>query len=235
MAKLYLGTREVTPSIYKLSNEIPSYAITNGSINKNSAVLDGTEFSNVTAIMSWDYGFYKCYLSGILNLPGVFTIAENSMAHCFDGNRISSFDLSNLFMVEQKGLSYAFANGSNLTNVTFPLLSNILEYGLEHIFDGCSNLTTVTCEDLFGIVDEGALEGAFRRCTSLANIYFYNLANDISLDAFVNMMTSTGYNITHTLHFPSNMESTIQGLTGYPNFGGTSGYVVLAYDLPATS
>jgi hypothetical protein len=49
------------------------------------------------------------------------------------------------------------------------------------------------------------------------------------------MLNSTGTTTTHTLHFPSNLESTIQGLSGYPTFGGTSGYVVLAYDLPATS
>ena len=36
-----------------------------------------------------------------------------------------------------------------------------------------------------------------------------------------------------TVHFPSNLVSTIQGLTGYPNFGGTN--TVLAFDLPATS
>ena len=48
------------------------------------------------------------------------------------------------------------------------------------------------------------------------------------------MMQNTGTTTTHTLHFPSNLESTIQGLTGYPLFSGTSGYVVCAFDLPAT-
>lgn len=36
-----------------------------------------------------------------------------------------------------------------------------------------------------------------------------------------------------TVHFPSNLESTIQGLAGYPNFGGTN--TTLLFDLPATS
>jgi hypothetical protein len=49
------------------------------------------------------------------------------------------------------------------------------------------------------------------------------------------MMQGTGSTVTHTIHFPSNLESTIQTLTGYPLFGGTSGKVVLAFDLPATS
>ena len=36
-----------------------------------------------------------------------------------------------------------------------------------------------------------------------------------------------------TVHFPSNLESRIQGLTGYPNFGGTN--TTILFDLPATS
>lgn len=35
------------------------------------------------------------------------------------------------------------------------------------------------------------------------------------------------------LHFPSNMSSTIAGLNGYPNFGGTD--TIIAFDLPATT
>lgn len=35
------------------------------------------------------------------------------------------------------------------------------------------------------------------------------------------------------VHFPSNMQSTIAGLQGYPSFGGW--YTTLAFDLPATS
>ena len=39
---------------------------------------------------------------------------------------------------------------------------------------------------------------------------------------------------TVTIHFPSNLQSTISQLDGYPLFGGESGYIVLAFDLPAT-
>lgn len=35
------------------------------------------------------------------------------------------------------------------------------------------------------------------------------------------------------VHFPSNLESIVSGLTGYPNFGGTN--TTIAFDLPATS
>jgi hypothetical protein len=55
------------------------------------------------------------------------------------------------------------------------------------------------------------------------------------VNQFQNLLTSTGSAITHTLHFPSNLESKISSLTGYPTFGGTSGYVTLLFDLTATS
>ena len=75
--------------------------------------------------------------------------------------------------------------------------------------------------------------------TALRDVYFNGLRTT-SFGAtyktqFTNMMQGTGTSVTHTLHFPSNMEATISTLTGYPLFGGSSGYVVCAFDLPATS
>jgi hypothetical protein len=49
------------------------------------------------------------------------------------------------------------------------------------------------------------------------------------------MLSNTGTSRTHTIHFPSNLQTKISTLSGYPNFGGTNGYVTLAFDLPATS
>ena len=75
-------------------------------------------------------------------------------------------------------------------------------------------------------------------CKALTDVYFPALTTTSfgsRVNQFFSMMSSTGTNVTHTLHFPSNLESTIQGLQGYPTFGGTSGYVVCAFDLPATS
>ena len=48
------------------------------------------------------------------------------------------------------------------------------------------------------------------------------------------MLLNTGTDVVHTIHFPSNLQSTIQQQNDYPLFGGDSDYVVLAFDLPAT-
>ena len=78
----------------------------------------------------------------------------------------------------------------------------------------------------------------FNNCTALTDVYFPALTTtsfSSRVNQFNMMMSGTGANVTHTLHFPSNLESKIQTLTGYPTFGGTSGYVVLAFDLPQTN
>jgi hypothetical protein len=77
----------------------------------------------------------------------------------------------------------------------------------------------------------------FNGCTALTTVSFPALTTSSFgsyINQFTNMLKLTGNTVTHTLHFPSNLESTIQGLTGYPLFGGISGYVVCAFDLPAT-
>ena len=98
-----------------------------------------------------------------------------------------------------------------VVNISFPLLDSLSNYSLQLALGG---------NDL------------------LENVYF-NALKTTSFGsyttAFVNILTASGTNKTHTLHFPSNLQSTISGLTGYPNFGGTSGYVTLAFDLPATT
>lgn len=126
------------------------------------------------------------------------------------------------------------------TSFTFSLPSNVTDvgkHGLIYAFYGCTGLTTVDLSSLTSVGTNG-LANAFRNCTGLTDIYFRALTTSsfgTYKNQFNNMMTATGTSKTHTLHFPSNMESTILGLTGYPLFGGTSGYVVLVYDLPATS
>jgi len=101
----------------------------------------------------------------------------------------------------------------------------------------CSNLVTVSFGSLSQIFGSNALNSAFVYATKLENIYFNSLTTSSFgsyKNQFSNMMQSTGSNVIHTIHFPSNLESTIQTLTGYPLFGGTNGKVVLSFDLPAT-
>ena len=88
------------------------------------------------------------------------------------------------------------------------------------------------------IIGFSACQNMLKNCKALTDVYFPALTTtsfSSRVNQFDMMMSGSGTNVTHTLHFPSNLESKIQTLTGYPTFGGTSGYVVLAFDLPQTN
>ena len=129
---------------------------------------------------------------------------------------------------------------TGLTSISFPKLTTVSgSTGSSYILRECSNLEKVYFPKLTTVTGNGAFLGAFFRCTALTDIYFNSLKTSSFGSSIVNqfnsMMSGTGTSVVHTLHFPSNLQSTISGLTSYPNFGGTSGYVTLAFDLPATS
>lgn len=138
------------------------------------------------------------------------------------------------------GLYYTFDSCRNLTSANFPELSSIdYTQGMSYTFINCSALTSISFPMLDSIQGNNAMSYTFRNCTGLTSVSFPALTttsfgSDYT-NQFTGMMTGTGTSKTHTIHFPSNMESTISELTGYPNFGGTNGYIVLSYDLPATS
>ena len=85
--------------------------------------------------------------------------------------------------------------------------------------------------------------GAFQICKNITDIYFNALKTTSfgsNVNQFNNMFNSGSNGTAATsgnvnVHFPSNLQTTIAGLTGYPLFGGASGRVTLLFDLQATS
>jgi hypothetical protein len=135
------------------------------------------------------------------------------------------------------GLYSAFNGCTGLTSVDLSSLTTIGSMGLYSTFWGCTGLTGVNFSSLTTIGSTG-FDNTFNGCTKIKSISFPAL-NTTSFGSYTNqfgtMMFNTGTTTTHTLHFPSNLQSTISRLSGYPLFSGTSGYVVLSFDLPATS
>ena len=147
---------------------------------------------------------------------------------------------SNATDVGSYALYYAFNSCTSLTSVDLSALTTVSgSKGLQYAFYGCAGLTSVDLSSLSTVSGSYALFNAFQNCTGLTDIYFRALTTtsfgSTYKNQFSSMLSSTGTTKTHTLHFPSNLQSTISGLSGYPNFGGTSGYVTLSFDLPATS
>lgn len=136
------------------------------------------------------------------------------------------------------GMSSCFSNCRGMVNIEFPELQIVSgTNGLYQVLLGCSNLVSVSFPKLHTITGSSALTQALMSCTKLEHVYF-NALTTTSFGSIKNqfgsMLQATGTTVTHTLHFPSNLEPTIQGLQGYPLFGGTAGSVVLAFDLPST-
>ena len=193
---------------------LPRYEVIDGVAQLRSSRLTGSEFDGIKEINESAFrgGFQGSYISGDVVFKDLEKIGKNGMYECFSQ------------CVNLDGI------------VNLQSLKTIQQYGMYNSFNGCSGITTVYLTSLEKIGTWGLRQG-FAYCTSITDIYFNSL-NTTSFDddpfSFNAMLSGTGTSITHTLHFPSNLEPTIQNLAGYPNFGGSSGYVVLAFDLPAT-
>jgi hypothetical protein len=192
--------------------ELPSYEVVDGQAKKSTYTLTGNEFSGITSAANnaFRYGFYYSNLGGELVFANLSVVPDYCFQNCFQMNNITSCDFG---VTQAKIMSFASA------------------------FSQCSRLKTAYFKKLSSL-EMLAFSTAFSYCTALENVYFNALTTtsfDNNTNQFRNLMIYTGTSVTHRLHFPSNLQSTISGLDGYPLFGGTSGYVVCAFDLPATS
>lgn len=179
------------------------------------------------------YGcFYESTITN-LDLSKLEEIGSNCLySVCYYSN-LQTVDLSSLKTVGKNGLYNAFS-GTLVEEINFQSLEEIGEKGLYECFSE-SYIQTANFTNLITL-NSGSMQNAFYMCEYLEDVYFNSLKTTSfnNTNAFYGMLSYTGTDTTHTLHFPSNLESTIQGLGGYPRFGGSNGYVVLAFDLPAT-
>ena len=140
--------------------------------------------------------------------------------------------------IGNSGFSSSFWGCTSLTSVDFITVTTVGDNGFGSAFRGCTSLQSISFPALTTIGTQG-FNSAFGSCQNLTSISFPSLTTSsfvgTNKNYFSNMMLQTGTSTTHTIHFPSNLESTVQGLNGYPLFGGTSGSVVCAFDLPATN
>ena len=220
--------REVKNGVYQLPTEDFTFSLPNNATDVGAYGLYYA-FNGCPALTSVD-------LSSLTTVSGSLGL-YNAFQYC---TSLTSVDLSSLTTVSgDNGLYNAFQNCPALTSVDLSSLTTVSgDHGLAYTFYYCSGLTSVDFPSLTTVSANQGLAYAFKNCTRLTNVYFRSLKTS-SFGSYKNqfdrMMTSTGTSKTHTIHFPSNLQSTISGLSGYPLFGGTSGYVVLSFDLPATS
>ncbi len=185
-----------------------------------------------------------------VSFPELTSVNGNGcFSNSFQSNtRLSSISFPKLTTINGEGaFSSSFSSCSSLTSVEFPELTTIINNNnsaLGNTFQSDSYLTTVRFPKLYHLECSATTNSCFYNCFSscarLTDIYFNALTTTSfvnSVRQFMNMFNSSAMSTSGncTIHFPSNLETTIQGLNGYPNFGAPAGRVTLAYDLPATN
>jgi hypothetical protein len=194
---------------------------TTSGYGRDSGYLGITEFVITAKEVNSEYSSY---------------VVENGVASRRD-MVLGGTEFLDITEINANGLSNAFVHCGLTGVLNMSALTTIGNGGLYNTFAYCSGITSVNFANLATVGSLGLSE-TFSYCSALTDVYFNALTTTsfgTDTDQFDNMLLGTGTGVAHTLHFPSNLETTIQGLSGYPNFGGASGYVTLAFDLPATS
>lgn len=170
-----------------------------------------------------------------LDLSSIETINVYSLYRTFAGTQVQTVDLSGLKTLpggSQNELSYCFYNCHSLTSVD---LSGLEETGgtsstqghFNNTFTGTA-ITTLTFTSLHTI-GQYSFPQMINGLTGVV-IYFpavTTFGHNRSLQNMCGGATNT------TVHFPSNVQSAVEALNGYPSFGGTN--TTLLFDLPATA
>lgn len=212
---LYLGSNKVCPAIVvkQGSPYMPAYSIDgNGTLQKPVYKLTGSEFDGLKSMSGSSVINTLCKYNSGISGDLIFKDLETITG--------SAQDLFSLTSIET-------ASFDKLTVV----------YSFNSCFWGCSNLKKVYFKKVDDVYSQSFML-CFTDCPMLEDIYFDSLkttsfrGNDCLEDMM--LWLDEPPVVTHTIHFPSNLESTIQQQQGYPTFGGYDGDVVLAFDLPPT-
>lgn len=280
MAKLYLGTTEITPALMVDKNKygatVDSFI---GDVNEfgvlqkpsKSTQLSFTGITNIapealmykfrmnfqlTSVSLEDlvqltgavgYNCYQAFRNCInltnINIFNLVTISsDNACTEMFFNTGITTANLVSLKTVSgDNACEGMFGSCIALETINVDNLEEIT--GTEALKDfckGCNKVTSFDFKKLKTVSGSKAFLGAFNTCPRLANIYFRALTTT-SFGGYTNQFDGMFNNNTAAtsgnvvVHFPSNLQSTIQGLDGYSSrFGGSYGYVTFTYDLPAT-
>lgn len=177
----------------------------------NLTSVDFTNLESIDGFTNTFDMFFGCSNLTSVSFPKIVELTNNSMFNnTFNRcSRLKTADFSNLERITgASGFNQCFVRCTSLTSVNFDSLS------------------------LMNTTSWGAFQGCFENCTSLKTLSFPSLTSNsfgTKTDQFNNMLR---YVTGCTIHFPSNLESVIQTLQTYPNFGGTD--TILLFDLPAT-
>ena len=225
------------PELTSLSGE----EALNGAFSNSS--LSSISFPKLTTITGGSALIGMCQNASLLStieFPELTTVSgARAFNSTFSDSKITSVSFPKLTTISSYNAFIGICYRCNrLTSILFPELTTVSgEQVFQQAFTS-NSLSSISFPKLTTITGYSTFSSAFYNCTALESVSFPALTTNSFgsyINQFNNMLYNSGTNVTHTIHFPSNLESKISTLTGYPLFGGTSGYVTLAFDLPATS
>ena len=169
-------------------------------------------------------------LTGNLDLSSLVTVSgtdSSCIANAFNGcTGITSVDLSSLESVSAPYGMNSFLRNTSLVTLSFPKLTTISgNSGLSAFCLGCTELTTASFPKLTTLTGSNVLSSAFNGCSSLEKVYFPKLTTISQNNAFGNNTSAyIFYNCTALteIHFNSNAQSVISGLSGYSTKWGAT-------------
>lgn len=176
------------------------------------AVLVGNGVAREVASYEVDNGVAKKITRQLTGdeFKGVTTIGNFGLSYVFYGTNISgNIDLSSVENVGNYGLSNSFYNTGISGNLDLSSLTTIGDSSFYYAFYGCTKLSSIMFNSITTIPNNG-----------FSSMFSFSTASESG---------------TCTVHFPSNMQSTISTLSGYPTFGGDSNRIILSFDLPPVS
>lgn len=237
---LYLGSQRVCPAIVigggsdiNVGLEVDQDGILQRQ-QSGSIVFSGFTDVGYKALYSF------CSNSDIVSadLSNLKSITDKSACAFLFSNcyYLESVNLSNLELLGGfEGYYAMFSNCTSLKSIDLSSVKTISSFfnSACSMFSGCTSLISVDLSGVEIIRGQNVCNGMFSGCTSLKSLSFQSLKTIEGLGwqrAFNNIISGCS---DVTMHFPSNMESTVQSLRSYPNFGGTN--TTLLFDLPATA
>ena len=188
MAKLYLGTTQVTP-IVEVPVATKKYGATIdnllGDVSADGVYslpapfeLDASAVKSLPA-QGWRYKFYNTAVQGQVVLGfGPHLSGANCASACFmNCTGITSVDLSSLVSVDGSYcMQECFSGCTGITSVDLSSLTTVggtgtLVYGaMGRCFYGCTNLAAIDLSSLVEVRASSSLADCFNGCTKLASV-----------------------------------------------------------------
>ena len=224
MGSLYIGSTKVCPVVV-VNSPLPAEYFTFKFPDSLTELEDEISFSDATfpfsgvvvdfnkiSSISGDYAVSMFLPSSkTLILKNINSITSITGSACFSGfcnsatlaQGYEDIYFGELTTVGQQSLGQAFTYWTNISSIHFDKLTSIAKNAFYGMLQGCSGV----------------------------GVYFPAVTSTtLSVVDCLNRIANSASNIT--LHFPSNVSSAVETLTGYPNFNGTN--TTILYDLEAT-